>query len=223
MNGRMAGPALFGIIGCLILVSLGAWQLRRLEWKEALLGAIETRIGAAPVDLSAATAPGTAANYLAVKAEGRLGAAELHVLSSRGGPGFRVIRALTTPEGKVLVDLGFRPERMRAAPPEPAYMKVEGNIQFPNETDGFTPPPDRVNEIWFARDVEAMAEALGTRPLLIVARSATPQVADVTPWPVNTAGIPNNHLNYAITWFLLALAWLGMTGLWLWRIRRRTD
>jgi len=52
-----------------------------------------------------------------------------------------------------------------------------------------------------------------------------PSVGDdvVSPWPVSRAGIPNNHLNYAITWFLMAAAWLGMTGYWLWRIRRQSD
>ena len=41
--------------------------------------------------------------------------------------------------------------------------------------------------------------------------------------PVTVAGIRNAHLNYAITWFLLAVSWLGMTGYWLWRISRRLD
>jgi surfeit locus 1 family protein len=40
--------------------------------------------------------------------------------------------------------------------------------------------------------------------------------------PVDTQGIPNNHLNYAVTWFSLAAVWAGMTLLLLWRIRQRT-
>jgi surfeit locus 1 family protein len=65
-----------------------------------------------------------------------------------------------------------------------------------------------------------MAAALGTEPVLIVARTDTGD--GITPLPVDTAGIPNNHLNYALTWFCLAAVWLGMTLLLLWRIRRRT-
>jgi surfeit locus 1 family protein len=66
-----------------------------------------------------------------------------------------------------------------------------------------------------------MADALGTEPVMVVARLPTGD--GIAPMPVDTAGIPNDHLNYAITWFSLAAVWLGMTGLALWRIRRRID
>ena len=83
----------------------------------------------------------------------------------------------------------------------------------------FTPEPE--GALWFARDVPAMARALEAEPLLIVAREITPGSA-VTPLPVSTEGIPNDHLHYAITWFGLALVWLGMTVFLMWRIKRRT-
>jgi surfeit locus 1 family protein len=67
-----------------------------------------------------------------------------------------------------------------------------------------------------------MAGALGTEPVLIVARAVAPPDPQVTPRPVDGAGIPNDHLGYAVTWFLLAVVWLGMTGLLAWRIWRRT-
>ena len=35
--------------------------------------------------------------------------------------------------------------------------------------------------------------------------------------------IPNDHLEYAITWFGLAAVWAVMTGYLLWRIKRRID
>jgi surfeit locus 1 family protein len=96
---------------------------------------------------------------------------------------------------------------------------VVGNLDWPRETDSFTPAPDAKTGLWFARDVPAMAQALGTEATLIVARGSTGD--GITPMPVDTSAIPNNHWQYAITWFLLAVAWLGMTSLWLWRIRRR--
>ena len=65
--------------------------------------------------------------------------------------------------------------------------------------------------IWFARDVDAMAAALNTKPILIVAREVSFHDGDVTPFPVDTTRIPNDHLQYAITWFSLAAIWLAMT------------
>ena len=76
--------------------------------------------------------------------------------------------------------------------------------------------------MWFARDLQPMAEVLGTEPVLVVLRSATQMDPSITPLPLDSAAVANNHLNYAITWFSLAAVWLGMTAFWLWRIRRRT-
>jgi surfeit locus 1 family protein len=97
---------------------------------------------------------------------------------------------------------------------------VEGNLHWPEEVDGFTPAPDARTGLWFARDVPAMAEALGSEPVLIVARS--PTAPGIEPLPVDTSHIPNDHLGYAVQWFGLAAVWLGMTAYLLWRIRRRT-
>jgi surfeit locus 1 family protein len=64
-----------------------------------------------------------------------------------------------------------------------------------------------------------MARALGTEPVLVIARAPTdPQVLAL---PVSAEAIPNDHLGYAATWFLLAASWVVMTGYALWRIRRR--
>jgi surfeit locus 1 family protein len=66
-----------------------------------------------------------------------------------------------------------------------------------------------------------MAAALKAEPLLIVAKSETGD--GIEPMPVDSSAVTNDHLNYAITWFLLALVWAGMTGLLLWRMRRNAE
>jgi surfeit locus 1 family protein len=98
-------------------------------------------------------------------------------------------------------------------------VKVTGNLNWPDDVDRFTPAPD--GDVWYARDVAAMAEKLGTEPVLVVARSDTGQGVEAL--PVTTSGIPNNHRNYAITWFSLAAIWAGMTLFALQRIRRGTS
>ncbi len=93
---------------------------------------------------------------------------------------------------------------------------VTGNLVWPDEGAG---DPDRAKNVWIARDLPLMAKDLGTDPVLLVAATPT---GGTEPLPVSPA-IPNNHLQYAVTWFGLAAAWTLMTGLWLWRIKRGTD
>jgi surfeit locus 1 family protein len=223
---RLIFPLLLGLAGVAVLASLGFWQLQRLEWKEGILAAIEARIGAPPVPLP--PAPDQARDqYLPVTLTGTFTGEGVDVLVSRRqvGPGVRPVAVFAADDGRrILVDRGFLAEAARATPrPGPAYgaVTVTGNLLWPDEVDGFTPAPDARTGLWFARDVPAMAAALGTEPVLVVAR--TPTGPGPAPLPVDTAGIPNDHLGYAIQWFGLAAVWAGMTALWLWRIRRRPE
>ncbi|WP_102108711.1 SURF1 family protein [Oceaniglobus roseus] len=219
---RFVVPVLFGIVGCAILLSLGTWQVRRLAWKEGILASIEARIAADPVAVPETPDP-VADKYLPVTAEGRVGNAMLRVLvSAQGmGAGYRIISPFTTDGGRVLLlDRGIVPVDQAAPVGHAGEVRVVGNLHWPEETDGFTPAPDLDANIWFARDVAAMAKALGTEPVLIVLRERSFDDGAVVPRPVGTEGIPNDHFGYAITWFSLAAVWLGMTGVLLWRMRR---
>lgn len=212
----------FGLGGLAILISLGVWQVQRLAWKEAILSNIETRIQADPVALPLRPDPEDD-KYLPVAVRGQIEEAELHVLVSikRVGPGFRVIAPMTLTDGRrVLLDRGFVPTARKEAERSTEQVDLVGNLHWPQETDGYTPAADLGANIWFARDVEAMSAHLGTEPILIVAR--TPTGAGATPMPVDTAGIPNDHLQYAITWFSLGLIWALMTATFLWRSSART-
>lgn len=223
--GRVISVLVFGAVGVAILVALGVWQMQRLAWKEGILADIEARIAAAPVALPEAPDP-QADRYLPVRITGTVGEDTVRVLVSqrRVGAGYRLISALETAEGRrVLVDRGVLPVA-EAMPPAPAgQVSVIGNLHWPDERDGFTPDNDLTENIWFARDVALLADHLRTEPWLVIAREVSPAEPAVTPLPVTTENIPNDHLNYAITWFLLALVWLGMTVFLLWRIRQRPD
>ncbi len=220
---RFVWPLIFGIVGTAILVSLGYWQLQRLTWKEGVLAQIDARIAAAPIDLPA-TATETADEYLPVRVSGRFTDREIDVLTSiQGiGPGYRIISAFQTDDNRrILVDRGFIPQAEKAAARPPVQAVVEGNLLWPDEVDSFTPDPDLDANIWFARDLPAMAAHLKTEEILVVLRSSTEIDSPMTPLPVTSAGIPNNHLEYVVTWFGLAAIWVLMTGYFLWRQRRR--
>ena len=212
--GRLVFLFIVGVGGAAILISLGIWQMQRLAWKQGVLADIESRIAADAVPLPAVPDPATDA-YMPVEVTGKLGASYIQVLVSKKnvGAGYRLIRPMLQDGGNILIDMGFvavgdaSALRFEEGPP----LTIIGNLQWPQEVDKFTPAPDLENNIWFARDVDAMAEALDTRPILVVRRDAPELGGPLSPMPVDTAAIPNDHLQYAITWFSLALIWGVMT------------
>ncbi|MFO1143410.1 MAG: SURF1 family protein [Amaricoccus sp.] len=223
MNRRMIAPLLFGVFGVAVLVWLGVWQVQRLAWKTALLAEIDARLAAAPVAVPPAPDP-ERDRYLHVTARGEIEPGELDVYTSvpDRGVGYRMIVPLVLDDGrKILLDRGFVPIGAKGAPRHLGPIAVEGTLAWPDETDRFTPDPDRTKDIWFARDVPLMAEALRTLPVMLVTAGSDDPNGPL-PLP-QTVDIPNNHLQYAITWFGLAVAWTLMTGYLLYRIKRRLD
>jgi len=223
VKARFIGAGLFGIVGVAILLSLGFWQLKRLEWKLDLIAQVEGRIHNDPVAVPPDANPARD-RYLPVTVSGRYTGEAVDVLSSdrEAGPGMRVIAVLETAEGRrLLVDRGYIPEARRAALPMVAEgATVTGNLDWPTDSDSFTPAPDQGRNLWFARDPLPIAEALNAEPLLIVARSDSAAASPLMTLPVTGASFRNDHLEYAITWFLLAGVWAVMTIALLWRIRR---
>ena len=211
------------VAGLATFVSLGVWQLQRLEWKQGVLDEIEAQIAGAAEPLPDDPTP-EADRYRPVEITGTMEPGELHVLvSSRDfGAGFRIIAPFTTRDGRrILVDRGFVLNEDKETERTTGPMTIEGNLHWPEERDSFTPEDDPAGNWWYARDVAKMAAALDTERVLVIARSVNDP--GVKPMPVTTEGIPNDHLEYAMTWFLFAITWVVMTGFALWRIRRRNQ
>lgn len=217
---RLIFPFLLGVGGVAVLMSLGIWQVQRLAWKQEYLAGIEAKIGAAAVELP--DEPSVERDlYLPVTVAGRFTGESLAVLSGKKdvGAGVRVIAAFETDQGRrVLVDRGFVLMDDRDAPREVTEATVTGNLHWPQDADENTPPPDAATGLWFARDVPAMATALHSEPLLIVARAPTGD--GIEAMPLDTSTIPNDHAGYAFTWFALALIWAVMSAALLWRLKK---
>ena len=224
MLRKILFPLILGVAGCGVLISLGLWQVERLGWKEDILAEIDNRLLALPVAL---TLDVTEAEneYTRVTINGTPTGDELHVLVSgtAAGTGYRVISKVETPLGPILVDQGLLPLDAKDAPAFIAPMEITGTLLWPDDQNSSTPDPDLAANIWFARNVETMAATLDTLPLMVIATTTTPADSRLTPLPVNTAAIKNDHLEYAITWFLLALVWAIMTLFLILRTTRPKD
>ncbi len=209
--------------GLAILIGLGTWQLQRMTWKEGILATIEARIHGEPaVDLPTAL-DREADKYRPVRLSGEINAPDLFVVTSLKdiGPGFRVISPFTLSNGRrILIDRGFVAGSDKTAQRLRGPATISGNVHWPQEVDSYTPAPDLDEGLWYARDADAMAQQLDTEPVMVIL-NAPPEGenAGVKPMPVDTASIPNNHLQYAITWFSLAFIWAAMSLYFLRRSR----
>ncbi len=219
---RTVFVVLVGILGTAVLLWLGTWQMNRLVWKENILTQIDARMKATPVSLPTELSEAED-KYLPVTATGVIWEPYLRVLTSRQniGAGYRIISVLDINGRRVLLDRGFILQEDAVAPADMAPVTVVGNVHWPDETDSFTPEPDVDNNIWFARDVETMSQALQTEPVMIIASRIEPSDPNIFQMPIDTSAISNNHFNYAMTWFSLAGIWVLMSGFFVWRTRKQ--
>ena len=230
---------LFGVPAIAVLLALGTWQVQRLHWKDALVATISERIAAAPLRLAAIeekAAEGAAVDYWPVTAKGRfLHAGERHFLAThQGKSGFFVYTPLLLDDGRaVLVNRGFVPYDLKD-PGKRAAGQFEGEVEISGlardrlaeKPSSLVPDNDPAKNIFYWKDLDAMAASAGL-----------PAGADVLPffidaneaphpggWPaggVTIIDLPNNHLQYAVTWYGLAAALAGVMLVgWLKRVRR---
>ena len=217
---KLIFPFFFGLIGLIILLGLGKWQVERLAWKNSLIAEISESISKSPIVIMPYEID-TGHQYQSVIFNGEFLPEELHVLHSLKpyGPGFKLIKPFKFSSDEViLVDLGFIKERNKLEERIILSNTIKGNILFPNETDSFTPDPNFDRNIWFSRDLEAMANYLETIPVLVILSNLVHEKIIATPLRPN---LINNHLQYAFTWFSMAMVWSFMSIYWVMRIIKR--
>ena len=211
-----------GFAGTACLLYLGKWQIDRLYWKLDVLKKIDQKIAAAPVPLPAEPSE-SVHKYLSVEISGQFLQESIRVLASkkRYGAGYRIIHVFRANGRRLLVDLGFVGLETDYDVDLINDISLVGNLHWPDEVDNFTPEPDLENNIWFARDVERVASALKTEPILLILKDSTLKDQNIKPMPIDTTHIPNDHLQYAITWFSLAIIWALMSCLFIWTTRQK--
>lgn len=201
-----------------ILVSLGVWQVQRLQWKEGLIREAEAAADLPAVSLyEALGAPGGPEfRKVTVDCPGLPTARWVELRSINDGvAGVRLISACRPDRMNfpILIDRGFVPETISARPPvqpSDAPYTVRGEVRLIPPPGPMSPPAE--GRIFYARDIPAMGEALGVglpAPHTVYATVSTnPDWAALQP-SAPPAAFSNNHLGYAATWFGLAIALVG--------------
>ncbi|MER0236855.1 SURF1 family protein [Fulvimarina sp. MAC8] len=219
------------VLGIAILMGLGTWQVERLFWKESLIERIDGRIDSDPISLDAAIAEfqETAdVDYQPVTLTGRFleGGERYFFTTFDGQTGWNVYTPLLTADDKlVIVNRGFVPYEQREPETRPGSeangeVTVEGIARnAPEEKPGyFVPENDPEEDTFFWRDLGAMSSGLATDagvdlvPFFVDAKR-NPN-SDALPIGGQTiVTIPNNHLQYAFTWYGIGVVLIVMTGI----------
>ena len=235
---RVFGALLLTVIGTAILLSLMTWQIRRLAWKEALIATLEARLSAVPMALPEVfDQPEHEFRRVTVTgrftgAQGTHGFVDAAFLTTirPHGPGYRLVQPFETDTGRLLlVDRGYVPladknRQGRAEAPTPwpeGPLTLVAALRWPDAADYFSAdsagPADNV---WLSRDVAVLAPLWGAEPVLLVAETPTGDGRFPLPLPPGV-NLPNDHLEYAVTWGGMALVWIVMGGLLVRREWRR--
>lgn len=203
--------------GFLLLLGLGTWQVYRLHWKEGLIAIREAGIHALPTKLPPTLEAARPLEFHPVRATGQfLNDRELYLSmpSLQGDAGWHVITPLRLENGDVLlVDRGFVPSARRAPETRQAgeidgTVTVTGLLRLTDNTkpSWFTPDNDVGRNQWFYWDLPAMAKATGVDHVLpfYIEADASPNPGGLPVGGQSVTDLPNNHLQYAITWYSLA-------------------
>jgi surfeit locus 1 family protein len=211
-------PTLFTVPAVLLMLAFSVWQLERLAWKEGLLDKLHTRTTAQPVSLAQLSGDPAQDEYRQVRLRGHFDHShelDLIARSLNGNVGYQIVTPFVLEDGSgtVLVNRGWVPDDKR----DPAS-RAQGQIAGTTEVVGIlrqsqkpgwiTPDNDPAKNVWLYVDVPAMLKAAGA------AKAASPYwlAADATPNPgglpiggQTRIDLPNDHLQYAITWFAFAV------------------
>jgi len=199
-----------------VMLGLGTWQIQRMGWKADLMERVEQRVTAAPVPLPPALEDPAAWEFRPVTLTGRfLNDKELLLIARprQGQAGYEVMTPFARADGGeiVLVNRGFVPMDRRD-PASRAGTRVEGEgtvrgvVRLPQPAGMFQPDNRPGAGTWLRADPPAMAAALGLGPVAPFLVEALPgQSPGNLPAGIEPrVELPNNHLQYALTWYGLA-------------------
>jgi len=229
------------VIAFAILIALGTWQIKRKAWKEGLIALLTERQAAPPIALPPpATWPSldqASDEYRRVKFSAAFDNADEALVYGAAssfrpdvsGPGYWVFTPARLADGSLLmVNRGFIPEGRQDPKSRPdgqisGTTEIIGVMRWPDGQHWFTPNEDAAHNLWFSRDPQSIAAAKRLGPVApFYIEQETPVPPGGLPQPGKiVVQLPNNHLQYAVTWFGLAIVLVVVFVTWSFNSRRR--
>ena len=197
--------SVFTIFFILVFISLGSWQIIRLNWKNNLILEIENSLKKPPVELTQSNIE----NYLKIKTSGIIDFDKqiyLYNLNDTGTPGFEVINPIFINNENYLINRGWIPFEKKDTQEIEIFdeKNIIGTLKLQSRNNIFKPDNDIKENYWFSLNREDILKFTGKEfSKYIIYLDGNYQV----PKPKKiTANISNNHKKYALTWFSLAIS-----------------
>ena len=218
-------------------LGLSVWQMERRDWKLGILDRIAHNQAAPPLTLDELIKGDPLRwEYGRVRIPGTLLNDKEYYLAARSlkdNVGIQVVTPLRTDDGTiVLFDRGFVPSekkdpKTRAAGQPSGRVELTGIVRRSQVKRYFAPDNDPAKNFWFHVDVPLMRKTAGGKPdpvldTFFLEADATPNPGGLPLGGQTRLDIPNDHLQYAITWFLIALAGIGVYLAYHWEQGRLT-
>ena len=189
----------------LVLLSLGCWQLYRLNWKLNLIQEIENSLKNDPIELSKVNEK----NFLRIKTSGVIDFDKqiyLYNLNDNGKPGFEVVNPILINNENYLINRGWIPfdKKDQSEINLVDEDKIIGTLKLQSKASTFKPENDIEKNYWFTLNRDDVFKYTGKNfSNFIIYLNGDYNI----PKPkVITANISNNHKKYAITWFSMAIS-----------------
>ncbi len=215
-------PTLWATVAALaalvVLIGLGTWQLDRRVSKQQVIETRAERITAPTLsnpDVAAASdATLDSIEYRPIRLTGRFDDHRTLKLLSRtrdGRAGFHVVTPLVTDSGTtILIDRGWVPVGgdNDITPPPAGPVIVDGYLRRFAAPGRFTPDNQPAAGAWYYLDRDQIAASTGMTALALFYVQRAPGAGPAGPYPagaVPTVALRNPHLQYAITWYALAV------------------
>ena len=217
---RVLTLTLAALAGFAVLIGLGTWQIERLYWKEGLIAERAAAVSAPPAELPRTREAALPLEFHRVQVKGEF----LHdreilvhaIERQRGAAGYLVLTPMRLEDGTiVLVERGWVPIDKRDASTRAqgnplGEVAVDGLLRVaPAEKPGrFIPANDPARGEWFWIDLPTVARAADVPQALpfYVEEGPAPNPGGFPVGGQANTDLPNDHLQYAITWYSLAAA-----------------
>lgn len=221
------------------LLALGTWQVNRLAWKEELIATITQRVASLPrplAEIEALDAASGDVDYWPVSASGTFrNEGEVYFFATwQGASGYFVYTPLQLDDGRFLmVNRGFVPfdrkdPATRREGQLSGHVDIAGLARNPlaGKPSWVLPDNDLTQNIFYWKDLQGMAAKAGVPADATVLPFFVDAGPGEIPGGLPIGGVtmvdqPNNHLQYAVTWYGLAAVLACFYVIWLVRMRRR--